>query len=104
MRVIYASDERFWGADDSQTIQNAVDYAAETGFDQVIIPRFNARTGQPLWDLPRAVLLPSDMTIILDGCHLRHADDSHDNLFRNSNMWTDLGKTMEGTQLETVYN
>ena len=41
MRVIYASDERFWGADDSQTIQNAVDYAAEIGFGQVIIPRGN---------------------------------------------------------------
>ena len=67
MRTIYASQERFWGADDSQTIQNAVDYAEQTGLGQVIIPRFNERTGQPLWDLPRAVLLPSDMTIILDG-------------------------------------
>ena len=98
MRTIYASDERFWGADDSQTIQNAVNYAAETGLGKVIIPRFNERTGAPLWDLPRAVLLPSDMTVILDGCHIRHADGSHDNLFRNSNMWTAAGKTMEGEQ------
>ena len=98
MRVIYASDERFWGADDSQTIQNAVDYAAEIGFGQVIIPRFNDRTGQPLWDLPRAVLLPSDMTIVLDNCHIRHADDTMDNLFRNRNMWTELGGTIEGEQ------
>ena len=98
MRVIYASEERFWGADDSQTIQNAVDYAAEIGFGQVIIPRFNDRTSQPLWDLPRAVLLPSDMTIVLDNCHLRHADDTMDNLFRNRNMWTELGGTIEGEQ------
>ena len=98
MRTIYASDERFWGADDSQTIQNAVDYAEQTGLGQVIIPRFNERTGKPLWDLPRAVLLPSDMTIILDGCHLRHADDTMDNLFRNRNMWTELGRKLEGEQ------
>ena len=98
MYNIYASEERFWGADDSQTIQNAVDYAEQTGLGQVIIPRFNERTGQPLWDLPRAVLLPSDMTIILDGCHIRHADDTMDNLFRNRNMWTEEGKTLEGEQ------
>ena len=98
MRTIYASDERFWGADDSQTIQNAMDYAEETGLGQVIIPRFNERTGKPLWDLPRAVLLPSDMTVILDGCHIRHADDTMDNLFRNRNMWTELGRTLEGEQ------
>ena len=47
MTAIYASEERFWGADDSQTIQNAVDYAEETGLGQVIIPRFNERTGKP---------------------------------------------------------
>ena len=75
MTAIYASEQRFWGADDSETIQNAVNYAEETGFGQVIIPRFNDRTGKALWDLPRAVLLPSDMTIVLYNCHLRHADD-----------------------------
>ena len=95
---IYASDKQFWGENDSQTIQNAVDYAEKTGLGQVIIPRFNERTGKALWDLPEAVLLPSDMTIILDNCHIRHADDSHDNLFRNRNMWTELGKTLEGEQ------
>ena len=98
IELIYASQQRFWGADDSQTIQNAVDYAEKAGLGQVIIPRFNERTGKPLWDLPRAVLLPSDMTIILDNCHIRHADDSHDNLFRNRNMWTPEGRTLEGEQ------
>ena len=98
MNKIYASEQRFWGETDSQTIQNAVDYAEKTGMGEVIIPRFNDRTGKPLWDLPEAVLLPSDMTIILDNCHIRHADDSHDNLFRNRNMWTPEGKTLEGEQ------
>ena len=98
MTKIYASEQRFWGENDSQTIQNAVNYAEETGLGEVIIPRFNDRTGKALWDLPEAVLLPSDMTIILDGCHLRHADDTMDNLFRNRNMWTELGGTLEGEQ------
>ena len=98
MVKIYASDKQFWGENDSQTIQNAVNYAEETGLGEVIIPRFNERTGKALWDLPEAVLLPSDMTIILDGCHLRHADDTMDNLFRNKNMWTELGGTLEGEQ------
>ena len=98
MYTIYASDKRFWGENDSVTIQNAVDYAEKTGLGQVIIPRFNERTGKALWDLPEAVLLPSDMTVILDGCHLRHADDTMDNLFRNRNMWTPLGKTVAGEQ------
>ena len=29
MELIYASDSRFWGATDTQTIQNAIDYAKE---------------------------------------------------------------------------
>ena len=98
MERIYANEERFWGENDSQTIQNAVDYAEQTGMGEVIIPRFNTRTGKALWDLPKAILLPSDMTVVLDNCYIRHADDSHDNLFRNRNMWTPEGKTLEGEQ------
>ena len=47
--------------------------AVATG-QSVLVPKYNERTGKALWDLPEAVLLPSDMTIILDGCHLRQAD------------------------------
>ncbi len=98
MEKIYAGDPRFWGQDDSQTLQNAIDYAEKTGLGEVTVPRMNDRTGKPLWELPRAVLLPSDMTVYLAGCHIRHGDDTMDNLFRNKNMWTPLGKTEAGRQ------
>ena len=34
-------------------------------------------------EIEEAVLLPSDFTLILDGCHLRMADGTFDNMFRN---------------------
>lgn len=83
MASIYASDKAFWGNDDSQTIQNAIDYAQKTGENSVTIPRKNERTGENVWIIDRAVILPSDMEIILDNCHLRQADGMMDNIFRN---------------------
>ena len=35
MVTIYAGDKQFWGENDSQTIQNAVNYAEETGITAV---------------------------------------------------------------------
>ncbi len=71
------------GSTDSQSIQNAVDYASKTGANSVTVPRINQRTGEPIWIIDRAVILPSDMEIVLDNCHLRQADGCMDNIFRN---------------------
>lgn len=98
MERIYASDARFWGENDSETIQNAIDYAEETGLGEVIIPRFNERTREHIWNIPKTILLPSDITIILDNCHLRQADDVRENIFRNREAWTEKGNTLEGEQ------
>lgn len=98
MEHIYASDPRFWGSTDSETIQNAIDFAAETGAGMVIIPRENARTGQKIWIIDRAILLPSDITVILEGAHLRLADGVRENIFRNQNAWTPEGNTLTGEQ------
>lgn len=98
MEMIYASEQRFWGTTDTETIQNAVDYAEKTGIGKITIPRFNERTGEKVWNLDKAVLLPSDMTVILDSCHLRHADDSYDNLFRNKLCYTEEGCKADGEQ------
>jgi len=100
MERIYANEARFWADTDAQTIQNAVDYAEKNEISEVIIPRFNERTGEKVWNLEKAVLLPSDITVVLDNCHLRHADDSYDNLFRNKLCWTEEGATMEGEQYD----
>lgn len=80
--------------DDAAMIQAAVDAARETGAS-VVIPRHNERTGKDLWDLPRAVLLYSGSSIVLDNCFLRQSDDSIDNIFRNS-----ICRTPEGTKKE----
>ena len=83
MSAICANDRRFWDDTDSQTIQNAVDYAAESGAGRVIIPRLNARTGKPIWNIHTAILLPSNMTVVLEDAHLRLCDGVFDNIFRN---------------------
>ena len=98
MSAIYANDRRFWGDSDSQTIQNAVDFASEIGTGRVIIPRLNERTGKPIWNIDTAILLPSNMTVVLEDAHLRLCDGVFDNIFRNRNIFTPEGNTLEGEQ------
>ena len=75
MEFISCNDERVWGADDAQTIQNAIDLARREGLDQVLIPRRNRRTGEAVWHIGRSIVLPSSMTVIVSGAYLRAADD-----------------------------
>lgn len=44
-----------------------------------------------------AVMIPSDFTLVLDGCHLLQASGSYSNVFTNENCYTSLGRTTEGT-------
>ena len=92
------NDPAFVRETDSASIQAAVDAAAENGLGIVRIPRMNVRTGKPIWNIDSAILLPSDMTVYLDDCHLRLADGAICNVFRNSNMYTPEGLTLSGTQ------
>ena len=93
-----ANEKGFWGSNDSQTIQNAINEAAKTGENYVTVPRYNARSNSFVWEISEAILLPSDMTVVLDSAHLRLADGVFDNIFRNANCGTDPGKTLEGEQ------
>ncbi|MBE6608561.1 MAG: hypothetical protein E7633_08400 [Ruminococcaceae bacterium] len=86
----------FWGQTDSETIQNAINYAKKTGEDQIIIPRKNERTGNNIWIIDKTVLIPSGMTVIIDNAHLRLADGVFENIFRNENCDRDIGRTLEG--------
>lgn len=95
---VYVNEERFWGKNDSETIQNAVNYIEKAGGGTVVIPRKNARTGEELWRIDETILLPSSITVILDGAHLRLETGVRSNVFRNRNAWTEIGKTMEGEQ------
>ena len=49
------------------------------------------------WEIDRAIRIPGDFTLILDGCHLRMAEGVYENLFVNEHHGTDAGKTTAGT-------
>ena len=95
---VTCSDARFFGKTDAETIQNAINYADRMRLGEVVIPRYNARTECMQWDIDNCILLPSDMTITLDGCYMRMVDDVISNMFRNKNAWTEEGNTLEGEQ------
>ena len=48
-------------------------------------------------EIETAVRIPSDFTLILDGCHLCMADGVFSNMFNNEHFDTALGRTVEGT-------
>jgi hypothetical protein len=69
---------------DAQRIQQAVDTAAANG-GRVIIPRTNKSGNSQVWLLDEAIRLPSNITVELDGCHLKLSDRCRDNFFRSAN-------------------
>ena len=77
------NDSNVIGRSDSESIQNAINYAANSGIGRVIIPRVNERTGKCIWDIEEAVILRSEIEIILDNSLLRQADGAFDNVFRS---------------------
>jgi len=69
---------------DIQRIRSAIEAAKEkTG--KIIIPALNAN-GTNLWLLDSAILVPGNMTIILDNCTLQLSDQCRDNMFRSDNV------------------
>lgn len=69
---------------DSERIQAAID-AASGVTNLVVIPSRNAN-GANRWIVDRAVLLPSDMTVVLDNATVQLADSAIDNIFRSDNV------------------
>lgn len=98
MSMINANDPRFAAGTDAQTIQNAIEAAANTPLRTVCIPKHCNRTGRDEWIIEKALLLPSDITVILDDCHLILAEGVYDNLFRNRNLYTEISLTEQGEQ------
>ena len=88
------------GKTDSESIQNAVDMAKKTGANKVVIPRGNERTNSFEWVIDKAILLPSDIEIVLDNCYLVQATGCYDNVFRNENYDKDdsIRRTLAGEQ------
>ena len=69
---------------DTRRIQAAVDEAASTT-GKVFIPANNSNSSG-VWLLDSAVLLPSNITVILDNCTVQLSDRCRDNMFRSDNV------------------
>ncbi len=80
------------GSSDSESIQKAVDAAAAQGLGLVVIPRWNVRRQKALWELDKAVKVPSNMTIVFLHAYLRQADFCYENMFINSRAYDSEGR------------
>ncbi len=79
------------GATDGESIQNAVDKAAvSTGL--VLIPRWNVRRQKALWDIEKAIKVPSGVTVVFLHAYLRQADFCYENMFINSRAYCAEGR------------
>ncbi len=93
------NDPRFIAETDSESIQNAVDAASKSEFVRTVrIPKLCDRTGKAEWIIEKAILLPSDITVLLDDCHLILKEGIYDNIFRNKNMYNEQLLNDEGEQ------
>ena len=77
------SPNRFKGSD-TERIQQAVDEAAR--LRKKVYIGYNAERDRGLWVIDKAVLLPSDASIVIDGCTLKLSDSCRDNMFRSNNV------------------
>ncbi len=68
---------------DIQRIQSAID-AAEGKSNKVFIPP-NKTIDRDYWLLDSAILLPANMTIIIENCMIKLSDQCRDNMFRSKN-------------------
>lgn len=83
---------------DSKMLQQAVYTASAEGVGKVVIPRINPRTGGAKYVIDEAILLPSDIEIILDNCYITVAEGAMCNIFRNENMYKEGWLTKEKEQ------
>lgn len=69
---------------DTQRIRSAIERAKRSS-GKVVIPPDNAN-GTNLWLLDSAILVPGNMTILLDNCTIQLSDQCRDNMFRSENV------------------
>lgn len=81
--VLSISPNQFEGSD-SERIQAAIT-AAKGTTNKIVIPEPNAN-GTNVWSVDSAILLPSNMTVVLDNCTIKLSDECRDNMFRSDNV------------------
>ena len=89
---VTSAEERFFGAGDADTVQNAVNFAAKENIGCVVIPAWNKRTDCDKWVFEKAVKVPSNMTVVFLHCYIQHQDFMYENLFTNSRAYENEGR------------
>ncbi len=98
LNYVTPNDKNIISSTDSASIQAAVDYAAETGCNKVVIPSYNERTGKRVWNISKEIALPDNMQVILDNCRLRLEDNTFCNIFCNSLCYSEEKQTADTEQ------
>ena len=62
---------QFANGSDSERIEAAIAEGLRTGVNSVAISRMNQKTMKPIWLIDRAILVPSDFTLLLNDCLVR---------------------------------
>jgi hypothetical protein len=68
----------------SDRIEASIRKAINLGINSIEIPRFDRITGKTVWLIDRAIVLPSDFTLILRDCFIRLSPGTRDNIITNS--------------------
>lgn len=81
----------------SERIQKAVDMAVNSG-GKLVIPSYDEVEHSFVWLLDKAILLPSNIHLVLDNCTLKLSDLSRDNFIRSANVGLGI------RDIETLHN
>jgi polygalacturonase len=85
---------------DIQRIRSAIE-AAKTSTRKVTIPSRNAN-GTNIWLLDSAILIPGNMTILLDNCTIQLSDQCRDNMFRSDNVGIGISDPVESENISII--
>ena len=85
---------------DIQRIQAAID-AAKGTTNKIVIPKRN-NNGTNHWKIDSAILLPGNMTVILDNCIIQLSDNCRDNMFRSDNVGVGIVNPMWNHHISIV--
>jgi len=83
-KTLYAS--HFEGANGGEKIQKALDIAEKIFGPKTVVIEAQGPDKDDEWIVKRAIRIPSDTTLILYSCYIFLADNTNDNIFRNSDI------------------
>ena len=82
--MIEINPNQFKGTD-SERIEQSIAAVKTRGGGKIVISRREDEDGRDFWLLDRAILLDSNMTLVIDNCTLKLSDNCRDNFIRSAN-------------------